>query len=73
MLSTDAPARLFCFLYVGAGASSLRLWPDRQIALDCAIERDLAVRLEPGPTFEHSVVADLAAYADRFAVRVSGA
>jgi hypothetical protein len=34
------------------------------------IERDLAVRLEPEATFEHSVVADLAAYIDRSAARL---
>ncbi|MFG2012748.1 amino acid adenylation domain-containing protein [Micromonospora sp. NPDC048868] len=34
------------------------------------IERDLAVRLEPEATFEHSVVADLATYIDRSAARL---
>ncbi|MFG2012749.1 thioesterase II family protein [Micromonospora sp. NPDC048868] len=70
--SPDAPARLFCFPYAGAGASSLRRWPDRIGSLEvCPVQlpgRERRIREQPYQDFASfavDAVNGLRAYLDR--------
>jgi surfactin synthase thioesterase subunit len=70
--SPEYPARLFCFPYAGAGASSLRRWPERIGPLEvCPVQlpgRERRIREQPYrdfATFAAEAVDALAGYLDR--------